>query len=130
MINPTTICSSGPEEVSAFQELLENHLALVRAIVERMKRKLPSNVETEDLYSIGLTGLVAAARNYRRSQERTFAAYAAIRISGAILDELRRTDWLSRAADRKPGVSVQPCPSWNKNKVEASAKTLSAPKCK
>jgi RNA polymerase sigma factor for flagellar operon FliA len=101
MINPTTICSSGPEEDSAFQELLENHLALLRAIVERMKRKLPSNVETEDLYSIGLTGLVAAARNYRRSQERTFAAYAAIRISGAILDELRRTDWLSRASRSK-----------------------------
>jgi RNA polymerase sigma factor FliA len=101
MINPTTICSSGPAEDSAFQELLENHLALLRAIVERMKRKLPSNVETEDLYSIGLTGLVAAARNYRRSQERTFAAYAAIRISGAILDELRRTDWLSRASRSK-----------------------------
>jgi RNA polymerase sigma factor FliA len=97
MINPTTMCSSGPEEDSAFQELLENHLPLVRSIVERMKRKLPSNLETEDLYSIGVTGLVAAARNYRRSQERTFAAYAAIRISGAILDELRRTDCLTRA---------------------------------
>jgi RNA polymerase sigma factor FliA len=101
MINPTTICSSGSEEDSAFQELLENHLPLVRSIVERMKRKLPSNLETEDLYSIGVTGLVAAARNYRRSQERTFAAYAAIRISGAILDELRRTDWLSRASRSK-----------------------------
>jgi RNA polymerase sigma factor FliA len=101
MINPMTICSSGPEEDSAFQELLENHLPLVRAIVERMKRKLPSNVETEDLYSIGVTGLVAAARNCRRSHERTFAAYAAIRISGAILDELRRTDWLSRASRSK-----------------------------
>jgi len=97
MINPATICSSGPEEDSAFQELLEKHLPMVRSIVERMKRKLPSNLETEDLYSIGVTGLVAAARNYRRSQERTFAAYAAIRISGAILDELRRTDCLSRA---------------------------------
>jgi RNA polymerase sigma factor for flagellar operon FliA len=101
MINPTTMCSSGSEEDTAFQELLENHLSLVRSIVERMKRKLPSNVETEDLYSIGVTGLVAAARNYRRSQGRTFAAYAAIRISGAILDELRRTDWLSRASRSK-----------------------------
>jgi RNA polymerase sigma factor FliA len=96
MINPTTKFSLGPEEDKAFQDLLENHLPLVRSIVERMKRKLPSNVETEDLYSIGVTGLVAAARNYRRSQERTFGAYAAIRISGAILDELRRTDWMSR----------------------------------
>src|SRR5580704_6370613 len=97
MINPTTKFSLGPEEDNAFQDLLENHLPLVRSIVERMKRKLPSNMETEDLYSIGVTGLVAAARNYRRSQERTFAAYAAIRISGAIMDEFRRTDCLSRA---------------------------------
>src|SRR5580704_2711115 len=110
MINPTTTFSLGPVEEnfrpleenlvpveeSAFQVLLENHLPLVRSIVERMKRKLPSNVETEDLYSIGVTGLVAAARNYHRSQERTFAVYAAIRINGAILDELRRVDWLSR----------------------------------
>jgi RNA polymerase sigma factor for flagellar operon FliA len=101
MINPSSICSSGPAEDIAFQELLENHLPLVRSIVERMKRKLPSNLETEDLYSIGVTGLVAAARNYRSSQERTFAAYAAIRISGAILDELRRTDSLSRASRSK-----------------------------
>lgn len=101
MINPMTICSSGPEEDGAFQELLENHLPLVRSIVDRMRRKLPSNVETEDFYSIGLTGLVAAAQNYRRSHERTFGAYAAIRIRGAILDELRRTDWLSRASRSK-----------------------------
>jgi RNA polymerase sigma factor FliA len=101
MINPSSICSSGPDKDIAFQELLENHLPLVRSIVERMKRKLPTNLETEDLYSIGVTGLVAAARNYRRSQDRTFAAYAAIRISGAILDELRRTDCLSRASRSK-----------------------------
>jgi RNA polymerase sigma factor for flagellar operon FliA len=101
MINPTTICSSGTEEDSAFRELLENHLPLVRSIVERMKRKLPCSVETEDLYSVGVTGLVAAARNYHLSQERTFVAYAAIRISGAITDELRRTDWLSRASRSK-----------------------------
>src|SRR5580704_11515355 len=115
MINPTTTFSLGPVEEnfrpleenlvpveeSAFQVLLENHLPLVRSIVERMKRKLPSNVETEDLYSIGVTGLVAAARNYRSSDERTFSAYAAIRISGAILDELRRTDWMTRSSRSK-----------------------------
>src|SRR5580700_3098057 len=97
MTNLRTTCCLAPDNDNAFQGLLENHLPLVRLIVGRMKRKLPSSVETEDLYSIGVTGLVAAARNYRRSQERAFAAYAAIRISGAILDELRRTDWMSRA---------------------------------
>lgn len=89
--------SLGPEEDKTFQELLEKHLPLVRSIVKRMKRNLPSNLDTEDLYSIGVTGLVAAARNYRRSQEHAFGPYAAIRISGAILDELRRTDSMSRA---------------------------------
>jgi RNA polymerase sigma factor FliA len=97
MINPSTTFPLSPDEDNSFQDLLKNHLPLVRSIVERMKRKLPGNLETEDLYSIGVTGLVAAARKYRPSQERTFAAYAAIRISGAILDELRRTDWMSRA---------------------------------
>ena len=77
MINPRTTFTLASDDEKAFQELLENHLPLVRSIVERMKRKLPSNVETDDLYSIGVTGLVAAARNYRRSQERTFGGYAA-----------------------------------------------------
>ena len=90
-----------PDDDNAFQALLENHLPLVQSIVGRMRRKLPSNIETEDLYSIGVTGLVVAARNYRPSQKGTFAAYAATRIRGAILDELRRTDWMSRASRSK-----------------------------
>ena len=90
-----------PDDNNGFQDLLENHLPLVQSIVGRMRRKLPSNIETEDLYSIGVTGLVAAARNYRPSQQGSFAAYAATRIRGAILDALRRTDWMSRASRSK-----------------------------
>jgi RNA polymerase sigma factor for flagellar operon FliA len=85
----------------AFQRLLENHLPLVRSIVERMRRKLPSKIEADELYSIGITGLVAAARNYRPSRESSFASYATTRIRGAILDELRRMDWMSRATRSK-----------------------------
>jgi RNA polymerase sigma factor FliA len=84
-----------------FQDLIENHLPLVRSIVERMRRKLPSKIETDELYSIGVTGLVAAARNYRASRECSFASYATTRIRGAILDELRRMDWMSRATRSK-----------------------------
>jgi len=84
-----------------FQHLIENHLPLVRSIVERMRRKLPSKIETDELYSIGVTGLVAAARNYRESRECSFASYATTRIRGAILDELRRMDWMSRATRSK-----------------------------
>lgn len=79
-----------------FQFLIEKHLPLVRSIVERMKRKLPQRIETEELFSVGVTGLVAAARNYRASRVGSFTGYASTRIRGAILDELRRMDWMSR----------------------------------
>ena len=81
---------------STFQRLLENHLPRVRSIVERIRRRLPSTVEADDLYSIGVTGLVAAARNYQSARERSFGSYANTRIQGAILDELRRMDCMSR----------------------------------
>src|SRR5437868_13064901 len=84
-----------------FQRLIENHLRLVRSIVERMRRKLPNKIETDELYSIGVTGLVSAARNYRPCRESSFASYATTRIRGAILDELRRMDWMSRATRSK-----------------------------
>src|SRR6266481_4806549 len=82
---------------SVFQRLLENHLPRVRSIVDRIRRRLPNTIEADDLYSIGVTGLVAAARNYRPAQERSFGSYANTRIQGAILDELRRMDCMSRA---------------------------------
>src|ERR1700732_937543 len=84
-----------------FQRLIENHLPLVRSIVERMRRRLPNKIETDELYSVGVTGLVSAARNSRPCRESSFASYATTRIRGAILDELRRMDWMSRATRSK-----------------------------
>jgi RNA polymerase sigma factor for flagellar operon FliA len=96
-----TALETDAQHEGAFQRLLENHLPLVRSIVERMRRKLPSKIESDELYSIGVTGLVAAARNYRPARESSFASYATTRIRGAILDELRRMDWMSRATRSK-----------------------------
>jgi RNA polymerase sigma factor FliA len=84
-----------------FEALVERHLPLVRSFVERMKRKVPQTIEAEELHSVGVTGLVVAARNYRAAQAGSFAAYAATRIRGAILDELRRQDWMSRSGRAK-----------------------------
>jgi RNA polymerase sigma factor for flagellar operon FliA len=89
-----------PDDES-FQHLVEQYLPLVRSIADRMKPKLPSNIETEELYSIGMTGLVAAARNCRPSQRSSFISYASTRIRGAILDELRRMDWMTRGTRSK-----------------------------
>ncbi|MBV9671796.1 MAG: FliA/WhiG family RNA polymerase sigma factor [Verrucomicrobia bacterium] len=96
----TTVESETNSE-KVFRSLVETHIPLVRSIVERMRRKLPSKIETEELYSVGITGLVAAARNFRPAHESSFASYASTRIRGAILDELRRMDWMSRATRSK-----------------------------
>jgi RNA polymerase sigma factor for flagellar operon FliA len=84
-----------------FQRLLEDHLPLLRSIVHRMRQKLPYTIEADELHSIGLAGLVAAARRYHSSRRETFAGYAATRIRGAILDELRRQDSMSRSSRAK-----------------------------
>jgi RNA polymerase sigma factor FliA len=89
-----------PDEAT-FKSLIETHLPLVRSIADRMRRRLPNKIEAEDLYSVGVTGLVSAARNFRPSQFGSFSSYATTRIRGAILDELRRMDWLSRATRSK-----------------------------
>ena len=66
-------------------------------MVKRMRQKLPNTIEADELHSIGLSGLVAAARKYQPSREGSFAGYAATRIRGAIQDELRRQDSMSRS---------------------------------
>jgi RNA polymerase sigma factor FliA len=80
------------------KELIERYLPLVRNVVDRIKLNLPSHIDAQDLCSVGVTGLMAAVRKYDPEQGHTFAGYAATRIRGAILDELRRMDWCPRRA--------------------------------
>lgn len=78
------------EELAAF-------MPLVQQIVARILRRLPPNVLREDLVAAGTYGLVDALR---KNSERTtaFEWYARIRIRGAVVDELRAQDWLTRRA--------------------------------
>ena len=71
---------------------LETALPLVRPFVRRIKRKLLHNSEVDELENVAMTGLFAAARDYRALQDGKFVDYAVTRIRGAILDELRQTD--------------------------------------
>ncbi len=77
-------------------KLVEAHLPLVKSIVGRMKIYFPAEVDMQDIYSIGVAGLVTASHNYDFSKNSSFGAYAAIRIRGSLLDEMRRMDWLPR----------------------------------
>ena len=80
------------------KELIERYLPLIRNVVGRIKLNLPSHIDADDLYSVGVTGLIAAVRKYDPEQGSTFPAYASMRIRGAILDDLRRMDWCPRRA--------------------------------
>jgi RNA polymerase sigma factor for flagellar operon FliA len=82
-------------------ELIERYLPLVRNVVDRLRLTLPAHVDADDLYGVGVTGLIAAVKRYDPEQQNTFAAYATTRIRGAVLDELRRLDWFPRRARAK-----------------------------
>jgi len=113
MISPSAATESTPSSTvwRAYQgvsnspvnerELIERYLPLVRNVVDRIKLNLPAHVDVDDLYSVGVTGLIAAVRKYDPTQDNTFAAYATMRIRGAVLDELRRLDWIPRRARAK-----------------------------
>ncbi|WP_437776063.1 sigma-70 family RNA polymerase sigma factor [Sorangium sp. So ce1097] len=96
-------CASGPRGRKApcaplRPEVLKGYLPLVRKLVRQVSRHLPPNVQRDDLLSAGMLGLVDSLRKNGGSDGETFAGYAKLRIRGAIVDELRAQDWLSRRA--------------------------------
>ena len=83
------------------QELVEKYLPLVRHVSTRLGMSLPPHVDGEDLYSSGLCGLLNAVRQYDPTAGTSFETYARLRIRGAILDELRKMDWVPRSVHTK-----------------------------
>ena len=82
-------------------ELVKTHAPLVRRIAYHLMGRLPPSVDVGDLIQSGMIGLLEAARNYATDRSASFETYAGIRIRGAMLDELRRTDWTPRSVHRK-----------------------------
>jgi len=82
---------------SAVDTLVEENLALVGHIVREIMTRLPAHVNRDDLVSAGMAALVVSAQGYDESRGVPFARFAAIRIRGALVDELRSMDWASRS---------------------------------
>jgi RNA polymerase sigma factor FliA len=82
------------------EELILEYAPLVKKIVDRIAIRLPPNVSKDELASGGIMGLVDAIDKYDSSKGTQFGTYATLRIRGAILDELRRMDWVSRSIRR------------------------------
>src|SRR5437660_9392831 len=95
VVNP-----AGPELV------VQNYFILVGAIASRIKRRVPSHVDVQDLVQTGMIGLLEASERFSPSRVVESSTYANSRITGAILDEMRRWDTCSRQ-DRKNARTIE-----------------------
>lgn len=85
-----------PRDSAAEQRALLAHAPLVKRVVRQLSAQLSATMDREDMQQIGLMGLLEALRRYGPPDDK-FPAYAALRVRGAILDELRRQDWRPRS---------------------------------
>jgi RNA polymerase sigma factor FliA len=92
--------------------LLKEHMPLVKRLAHHMKAKLPPSVEVDDLVQAGMMGLLDAINRYEDNHGAQFETYAVLRIRGAMLDELRNSDWMPRSTRQ------------NMRKVEAAMEAL------
>lgn len=106
VLSPAAACAAtdtdapgaAPNDVEA---LVRTHLPLVGHIVRETLTRLPAHVSRDDLVSAGMYGLAAAAKSFDTTRGVPFSRFAAIRIRGAITDELRGRDWASRSVRAK-----------------------------
>ncbi len=82
------------------QELVLRHADLVKRIAYHLVSRMPPNVEVDDLIQSGMIGLLDAAKHYSATKGANFETYAGIRIRGAMLDEVRKSDWTPRSVHR------------------------------
>jgi RNA polymerase sigma factor for flagellar operon FliA len=86
------------DRASGLRDRLILHYApLVKYVAGRVGSGLPAHVEQADLVSYGTFGLIDAITRFEPSREIKFESYAMARIRGAIIDELRSTDWIPRS---------------------------------
>ena len=81
--------------------MIRQYSPLVRRLAHQMIAKLPANVEIDDLIQVGLIGLTDAMSRFDIGQGVQFETFATQRIRGAMLDELRGGDWMSRGTRRQ-----------------------------
>jgi RNA polymerase sigma factor for flagellar operon FliA len=86
---------------SDLDDLITRHIPVVTHIVRETMGRVPSHVSRDDLTSAGLAALVQASKSFDAERGVPFARYAATRVRGAILDELRGIDWASRSVRRR-----------------------------
>jgi len=81
-------------------DLIGRHSELVQKIAYHLMARLPASVLVDDLVQSGMIGLLEAARNFDATKGASFETFAGIRIRGAMLDEMRKGDWVPRSVHK------------------------------
>lgn len=113
-MNPAIQAYARNQKQKRQEELIRQYAPLVKRVAYRLINRVPPSVDLDDLMSVGTIGLIHAIDNFDASKGTKFEAYAEFRIKGAMLDELRSYDFMSRAARGKT------------NKVEKARQKLEA----
>ena len=87
--------------MTATDDLILQHQDYVRSLARGISKRLPRNVEFEELVSMGQVGLITAAKQFEPGRGVAFSTFAYYRIRGAIFDGLRHVTWLPPSAKRK-----------------------------
>lgn len=92
---------SKTKSADAREKIILEYAPLVKVVAGRLSIYLGYNVEYEDLVSYGIFGLIDAIDKFDRLKEVKFETYASLRIRGAILDQIRKMDWIPRTIRQK-----------------------------
>ena len=92
---------SNPNDIGARNRIIEHYMPLVRRRAERIRAKLPHEIELDDLISAGSVGLIDAIRAFDPERGVKFETFCIPRVQGAMLDELRSMDWAPRMVRSK-----------------------------
>ncbi len=94
--------TSGPKQGrTEMDEAVRKYAPMVLRVVRQVSERMPSSVDREYLFSAGMVGLLDALAKYDSKRGIAFEAYARIRVKGAVLDELRSLDHLTRSMRRR-----------------------------
>ncbi len=83
------------------EQLIIEYAPLVKVVAGKLSMYLGNNVEYDDLVSFGVFGLIDAIDKFDLTKEVKFETYASVRIRGAILDQIRKMDWIPRTIRQK-----------------------------
>lgn len=90
-----------PSNVTKRNIIIERHMPIVRRLAEKIRVRLPDEIELDDLISAGTFGLIDAINAFDPDRGVKFETFCVTRVQGAMLDELRSMDWVPRQVRSK-----------------------------